>query len=81
MNCSPPGSSVNGNLQARILEWAAISFSGSDGKDSMIPQQGAQFGSLVEKLLFYLSHGVAKIERERARAWESSSPTVYSINL
>ena len=27
MNCSPPGSSVHGTLQARILEWIAISFS------------------------------------------------------
>ena len=27
MGCSPPGSSVHGILQARILEWAAISFS------------------------------------------------------
>ena len=26
-NCSPPGSSVNGISQARILEWIAISFS------------------------------------------------------
>ena len=26
MDCSPPGSSVHGILQARILEWAAISF-------------------------------------------------------
>ena len=27
MNCSPPGSSVHGILQARILKWDAISFS------------------------------------------------------
>ena len=27
VNCSPPGSSVHGILQARILEWVAISFS------------------------------------------------------
>ena len=27
MNCSPPGSSVHRILQARILEWVAISFS------------------------------------------------------
>ena len=27
MGCSPPGSSVHGILQARILEWVAISFS------------------------------------------------------
>ena len=28
MDCSPPGSSVHGISQARILEWAAISYSG-----------------------------------------------------
>ena len=27
MDCSPSGSSVHGMLQARILEWVAISFS------------------------------------------------------
>ena len=27
MDCSPPGSSVHGIFQARILEWAAIAFS------------------------------------------------------
>ena len=27
MNCNPPGTSVHGILQARILEWVAISFS------------------------------------------------------
>ena len=27
MDCSPPGSFVCGILQARILEWVAISFS------------------------------------------------------
>ena len=31
-NCSPPGSSVHGMFQARILEWGAISYSmGSSG--------------------------------------------------
>ena len=27
VDCSPPGSSVRGILQARILEWVAIPFS------------------------------------------------------
>ena len=27
VDCSPPGSSVHGIVQARILEWVAISFS------------------------------------------------------
>ena len=27
IDCSPPGSSVNGIFQARVLEWGAIAFS------------------------------------------------------
>ena len=37
MDCSPPGSSVHGIFQARIMEWVAISFSGDlpdPGKES-----------------------------------------------
>ena len=29
VDCSPPGSSVRGIFQARVLEWGAIAFSGS----------------------------------------------------
>ena len=36
MDCSPPGSSVHGILQARILEWFAISFS----RVSALPRDG-----------------------------------------
>ena len=38
MNCDPPGSSVHGILQARILKWIAISFSGG----SSLPRDWAQ---------------------------------------
>ena len=27
MDCSPPGPSIHGTFQARILEWVAISYS------------------------------------------------------
>ena len=30
MDCSPPGSSVHGIFQARVLEWGAIALSGSE---------------------------------------------------
>ena len=33
MDCSPPGSSVHGILQARVLEWGAIVFSIGVTKD------------------------------------------------
>ena len=32
MDCGPPGSSVHGIFQARVLEWGAIAFSKSAGK-------------------------------------------------
>ena len=37
MDCSPPGSSVHGILQARVLEWGAIAFSIADPR-AHIPQ-------------------------------------------
>ena len=30
MDYSPPGSSIHGILQARVLEWGAIAFSGTE---------------------------------------------------
>ena len=38
MNCSLPGSSVDGILQARILEWVAISFSMKVKSESEVAQ-------------------------------------------
>ena len=32
MDCSLPGSSIHGILQARVLEWGAIAFSYTDSK-------------------------------------------------
>ena len=43
MDCSPPGSSVRGILQARILEWVAISFS----RGSSRPRDWAQVSCIA----------------------------------
>ena len=49
--CSPPGSSVQGLLQARILEWASIPFS----RESSNP--GIEPGLLnCRQIVYYLSH-------------------------
>ena len=39
MDCSPPGTSIHGISQARILEWVAISFPGD------LPNPGVELGS------------------------------------
>ena len=36
MDCSPPGSSVHGIFQARVLEWGAIAFSDNSMRDNKI---------------------------------------------
>ena len=36
MDCSPPGSSIHGIFQARVLEWGAIAFSVSPTNSSQI---------------------------------------------
>ena len=43
MDCSPPGSSVHGILQARTLEWVAISFS----KGSSRPRDQTQVSCIA----------------------------------
>ena len=46
MDCSPPGSSVHGILQARTLEWVAICFS----KGSSRPRDWTQVSRIAGKL-------------------------------
>ena len=43
MDCNPPGSSVHGILQARILEWVAIPF--SIPFPSLLPHPGIELMS------------------------------------
>ena len=52
MDCSPPGSSVHGILQARVLEWGAIAFSG-------LLQHHSSNASILQRSAFFtvqLSH-------------------------
>ena len=68
MDCSPPGSSVHGILQARILQWVAISFSRDLPNPGIEPASPALTGgfftteppgkqALGNRDLFYFSEG------------------------
>ena len=52
MDCSPPGSSVPGILQARILEWVAISSS----RGSSWRTDRTQVSCIGRQMLYRLSH-------------------------
>ena len=51
MDYSPPGSSVHRILQARILEWVAVSYS----RGSSQPKDQTRVSCIVSRL-YYLSH-------------------------
>ena len=52
MDCSPPGSTVHGILQARIVEWVVISFS----RDLPDPGIEPRFSCIGRQILYHLSH-------------------------
>ena len=58
MDCSPPGSSVHGILQARILEWVAISYSrgSSRARDLLYWQVDSLPSSHLGSPIKYRSH-------------------------
>ena len=51
MNCSPPGFSDHGILQARILEWVAIPFSKGSSQPGIQPRSVT-----LQAILYHLSH-------------------------
>ena len=60
MDCSPPGSSVHGIFQARVLGWGAIAFSDTPTRMDKIKTVlvGMQNGAnIADSFLIYLSYG------------------------
>ena len=75
-DCSPPGSSVHGILQARILEWVAISFS----RGSSRPRDGTSVSCLDRQILYQLRHlgssylsGIKRLGMSALPSWESKT--------
>ena len=52
MDCSPPGSSVHGILQARVLEWGAIAFS-IFNRDLKFSRQVIHFDKYITYQIIY----------------------------
>ena len=80
MDCSPPGSSVHGILQARILEWVTISFS----RGSSWPKNRTRVSCIGGRCFnLWATREALESERERQRfilrnwltwLWKLASP-------
>ena len=51
VNCSPPGSSVHGIFQARILKWVTIYFS----RESSWPRNPTRVSCICRRILYHLT--------------------------
>ena len=79
MDCSLPGSSVNGILQARILEWVAISFSrGSSWYRDWIP---VSCGSCIAGRFFTAEPPGKPLELEKHPKFKFSLSSYLIVSL
>ena len=70
MDCSPPGSFIHGISQARILEWAAISFS----RGSSQPRDRTPISCIDKQILYHWATGKAPLHRMRGKENAQVSP-------
>ena len=78
MDCSPPGSSVHGIFQARVLEWGAIAFSMTNldsilkSRDITLPTKVRLVKAMVFPIVRYGCENwtIKKAERQRIDALE-----------
>ena len=72
MDCSPPGSSVHGTSQARILEWVAMPSS----RESSQPRDWTQVSCIAGGFFYHLNHQGSPKQRwfvvKRMEYWEQS---------
>ena len=75
MDCSPPGSSVHGIFQARVLEWGAIAFSRTVWR---VPQKlkiGLSHDPAIPLLYIYLE------KNESSNSKKFMCPGVHSSTI
>ena len=81
MGCSPPGSSVHGILQARILGWVAIPFS----RGSSWPRDLTRVPCIASRFFYCLSHQgnptISKVSLNFLAPWrtETEGPRITSL--
>ena len=67
MHCSPPGSSVHENFQARILEWVAISFSSGSSR----PRDSEPISCIGRQILYHWATREAQLNLKQTYQFSS----------
>ena len=76
MDCSPPGSSVQGISQVRILEWVAISFS----RKSSQPRDWTHISCIGRQNFLTISHHKAQKKKKNKKKKTKPKYLVITYN-
>ena len=79
MDCSPPGSSVHGIFQARILQWVAIFLQGTFSTQGLNPYLLCLLH--CKRILYHLSHQESHTELLNKQLEESLTCLVSGMRL
>ena len=65
LDCSPPGSSIHGILQAKILEWVAISYSGGLSNPGIEPRSLVCVSWIGRQILYHCTTWEAQVFEDK----------------
>ena len=80
MDCSPPGSSTHGILQAIVLEWGAIAFSGYSDDTALMAESKEELKSLLIKVKEETEKAGLKLSIQKTKIMASSPKTSWQID-
>ena len=79
MDCSLPGSSIHGIFQPRVLEWAAIAFSGYADDTTLISESEEELKSLLMKVKEESEKAGLKLNIQKIKIMASGPITSWQI--
>ena len=80
MDCSLPGSSIHGIFQPRVLEWAAIAFSGYADDTTLISESEEELKSVLMKVKEESEKVGLKLNIQKTKIMASSPITSWEID-
>ena len=80
MNCSPPGSSIHGIFQARVLEWGAIAFSRPVQQEDPKPMISKNPTKQSSKIALHCDPGLVSPNHEQINKGRQTRTPKYMRN-
>ena len=80
VDCSPPGSSVHGIFQARVLEWGASAFSGYTDDTTLIAETEEELKSLLMRVKEKSKKPGLKLNIQKTKTTASGPTTSWQID-